>query len=196
VLQGEAAARFEGAAYRDWCGQKGLKMGQRFGALSKGQKRWVLCGLAVASRPAVLLMDEPADGLDTAARRSLYDAVRQHATREDSAVVVATHLLGDIERVADEAVILDGGRVRLAGALEDLREEVREVEWTGEGPFDAEARGLRVLARRLEGGVQRVWVRGSGGVALSGARTVGLEELYLALTEPGDLADGKLEAVS
>ncbi|MCL2640512.1 MAG: ABC transporter ATP-binding protein [Phycisphaerales bacterium] len=169
-LQSEASPHFERTAFRAWCESKGLARSKRFGELSKGQKRWVMCGLAMAARPRLMLLDEPADGLDPAARRTLYEALRHHANEHGTAILITTHLLGDIERVADHVVILDRGLVKLSAALEDLREEVREVEMPLVGVEH------EVLAR--DG--RRAWVRLPKGVEMG--RTVGLEDLYLALT--------------
>jgi len=127
-LQAAASGAFDRALFRDFCVRRGLSLKQPYGAMSKGQRRWVLTSLALAARPAVILLDEPADGLDPAARKALYDAVRDHVNVHDATAIVTTHVIGDVERIADDVAIIDGGKLRLHAPLEDLRDNVRQVE--------------------------------------------------------------------
>jgi len=191
-LQAGAGAGFSRQAFRQSCGGKGLQQSQRYGVLSKGQKRWVLSALALAMQPRMVMFDEPADGLDTAARRGLYDELRSFVTRSQAGAVVATHIISDIERIADHVVILRQGKVLLEAPLEDLREWVREIQRPqGEGPVGAaEDSGIRVLARKTAGNTEIRWVWCESAQALEalGQRwpsigTVALEDLYLAVTE-------------
>jgi ABC-2 type transport system ATP-binding protein len=75
------AGRFDLNYFQSWCAAKKLGELDRFGHLSKGQKRWALCGLALACEPELILFDEPAEGLDTEARQGLYEALRAYADR-------------------------------------------------------------------------------------------------------------------
>jgi ABC-type multidrug transport system ATPase subunit len=135
-------------------------------------------------------LDEPADGLDPAARLLLYQAIRSYANDHDAAVVVTTHILGDIEKVADRVVILDRGRTILDAELETLRQEVRQLTLPSDAgppvPLDGEV--VDVLGHRTEGDVDLWWLRTSTPQSLSSfaglmeIRAVGLEELYLATT--------------
>jgi ABC-type multidrug transport system ATPase subunit len=168
----------------------------------------VLAALVLASRPRVLLMDEPADGLDPAARRALYDQLRQYVNDENATVLVASHVLGDLERVADEVVILRGGKAVLHESLETLREETRELTLALGEPSPAWLPSFRLLSEKTDGGSRQSWIRlaaGSPEGTLKAAdrhpavRHANLESLYFALTQaepPGDgLAQFSSEAV-
>jgi ABC-2 type transport system ATP-binding protein len=93
---------------------------QRVWSMSEGQRRRAEMVLALAHRPSLLVLDDPALGLDALARRDLLwttiDAVRDEGTT----VLFTSHVLQDVERIVDDICILDRGRVRLQGALDDV----------------------------------------------------------------------------
>ena len=101
-LQAGVSDRFD----RDFIGQflekRGLGLKCSFGSLSKGQKKWVRAGLVLAGRPDVLFFDEPAEGLDPSVRVELYDQLRDYVNESDTTVISATHIISDIERIADD----------------------------------------------------------------------------------------------
>lgn len=79
--------------------QRGLGLNKTWHTLSKGQGRWVLSVIALAGNPELLVMDEPADGLDPAARRQLYRLIREKVNLEKTSALVTSHILSDVERV-------------------------------------------------------------------------------------------------
>ena len=188
-LHRDAYPQFDRALARRLCFRGGVSDRARFGSLSRGQKRRLLAGLTLASGAEVMLLDEPADGLDPESRRELYDAIREVANRVGATIVVATHVIHDIERVADEVAILFGGRLLLHDSLEVLRGEVREVELPAGADLPRRLDGS-VLRTSEEGKVRRLWVRSSrdddtlraGVGAEARVRPVSLEDLYLAMT--------------
>lgn len=99
------------------------------GLMSGGQRRKVAILLALAARPEVLIMDEPAAGLDPIARRELVDElVDALAEGEDRTVLFSTHILADLERVADHVGIMDRGRIVTSSAIEDLQTSTKRVQ--------------------------------------------------------------------
>lgn len=106
----------------------GLKPSRSWSSLSKGQKRWVLLVLLLCRGCEILLLDEPADGLDPQTRIELYQLIRREANDRNIAVLVATHVLSDIERVADDVCILHRNSILLQSDLEELREQLWIVE--------------------------------------------------------------------
>ncbi|GGM88292.1 ABC transporter ATP-binding protein [Dactylosporangium sucinum] len=79
------------------------------GGLSGGQRRRLAVALAFVGRPTLVFLDEPTTGLDVEARRSLWDVVRDYATR--NTVVLTSHYLEEIEALADRVVVLGQGRI-------------------------------------------------------------------------------------
>ena len=161
-------------------------------------------------------MDEPADGLDPAARRGLYDHIRDHVNATDATALIATHIISDIERIADDVAIIHGGRLLLHEPLEELREQVREIELPGTAELPTTAPPLDILAQRDGEKVTLLLVRSAADdqqlidqlPARAVVRPVNLDTLYLALTEsppgagpypgadpgPGSGADESVEA--
>jgi len=96
--------------------------------LSKGQGTRVRLVTAMAFRPRVLLLDEPATGLDVAGRRSLLESVLDVVRDPARSVVVSSHMLADVERIADRLLVLDEGRVVKEGSTNELVGEHRTLE--------------------------------------------------------------------
>jgi ABC-2 type transport system ATP-binding protein len=96
---------------------------QRIHQLSKGQARQVALMCAVCHRPELLILDEPAGGLDPAARREFLETSIQLLNREGSAILFSSHHMGDVERLGGRVVLLDEGKVRLDRQLDQIREE-------------------------------------------------------------------------
>ena len=199
-LQQDAYPRFNRTLAARLCFRGGPSERARFGSLSRGQKRRLLAGLTLASGAAVMLLDEPADGLDPESRRGLYDAIREVANRSGSTILVATHVIHDIERVADAAAVLFRGKLLLHDSLEALRAEVREVELPA-GADVREVADVTVLHVASDRRGHRLWVRGpqdddalqSEMGADARVRPVSLEDLYLVLTR-SERAEEEAEA--
>jgi ABC-2 type transport system ATP-binding protein len=97
--------------------------------LSAGDQRKAAILVAFSSRPEVLVLDEPAAGFDLVARRELIDLIVDRITQTDGCTVLfSTHILGDLERVADHIGVLSNGRVSLSGRLEDLLGTMKRVQ--------------------------------------------------------------------
>jgi len=91
--------------------------------LSKGQARQVALLCAVCHRPELLILDEPAAGLDPAARREFLEVSIQLLNREGTTILFSSHYMNDVERIGGRVVLLDEGRVRLDSDLDRLRED-------------------------------------------------------------------------
>ena len=116
--------RWDRGLERDLLDRFRLSTKSRIRALSKGQARQVALLLAICRRPELLILDEPAGGLDPAARREFLEASIQLLNREGSAILFSSHIMPDIERIGARVVLLDEGKVRLDMALDRMREDV------------------------------------------------------------------------
>jgi ABC-2 type transport system ATP-binding protein len=96
------------------------KAGDGLGTLSGGQSRRAGLAAAIVAEPAVLVLvlDEPTAGLDPEQREEFHGLIR--ALRGDTVVLVATHLLEDVEALAQRIVVLDAGRLRWSGTPREL----------------------------------------------------------------------------
>ena len=84
--------------------------GRRFDKLSKGMQRRLAFAVAVACEPELLLLDEPTDGVDPFARRTMMEEIVRHVEAGDRTVVFATHNVDEVRRIADYVALLHGGR--------------------------------------------------------------------------------------
>ena len=91
------------------------------GTMSTGQRQRVKLAQAIAHDPALVLLDEPTDGLDPVQRDEMLALIRRVGTEFGIDVVLSSHLLEEVERVCDGVVIIGDGRVLAAGPLDTLR---------------------------------------------------------------------------
>lgn len=126
--------RWDGRYARRLARRFGLAWEQQVGRLSGGEKRKVAILLAFAARPEVLLLDEPAAGLDPIARRELVDEIVDVLSRaEPCTVLFSTHIISDLERIAEHVGIMDRGRIVTSTRLEDLQSTTKRVQVIFEG---------------------------------------------------------------
>jgi ABC-2 type transport system ATP-binding protein len=116
--------RWDGALERELLDRFALDAASRIKHLSKGQARQVALLCAVCHRPELLLLDEPAGGLDPAARREFLETSIQLLNREGTAILFSSHHMNDVERLGGRVILLDEGKVRLDEDLDRLRESV------------------------------------------------------------------------
>ncbi len=124
---------------------------RQIGGYSTGMRQRVKLAQALVHDPRLLLLDEPTNGLDPAGRDEMLDLVRRTGTEFGIAVLVASHLLGEIERVCDFLVAIDAGRLLSAAPIHTYIErtgvlavEVEELDSTDALAGALVGRGLRV----------------------------------------------------
>jgi len=100
----------------------GLDPRQRAGRLSGGQRAQLALALALAKRPALLILDEPVANLDPLARRQFLDSVADAVGTcgEGITAIFSSHLVADVERTCGYLILLTASRVRLAGPVDSL----------------------------------------------------------------------------
>ncbi len=106
-----------------------LDSAKRAGRLSKGQQTALALVVALAPRPSLLLLDEPASGLDPVLQRAVIDLLIDAATA-GATVLLSSHHVGQIERAADRVAIVRDGRLVLAGEIDALRDAAKIIEAT------------------------------------------------------------------
>ncbi|HSG01694.1 MAG TPA: ABC transporter ATP-binding protein [Vicinamibacterales bacterium] len=95
------------------------------GNLSRGQKARLGLLIALAHRPELLVLDEPSTGLDPVVRRDILDAIVRTIADEGRTVLFSSHLLDEVERVADDVTMISHGRIVLSAPLAAIRESHR-----------------------------------------------------------------------
>lgn len=98
--------------------------------LSGGEQRRVAAAAALVGRPRLVFLDEPTAGLDTVGRRAFHDLLRQRVA-EGLSVILTTHLMDDVERLADHVVVMARGRNLAEGTVDDLVGGDDTVTFTG-----------------------------------------------------------------
>jgi ABC-2 type transport system ATP-binding protein len=112
--------RFDTAFARRRLADLGVNLKQKAGKLSGGQRAQLALTLALARRPRLLVLDEPTAPLDPLARHDFMAAVMTAMADDGVSVVLSSHLLAELERVADYLVLISHGRVRVDDTVEDL----------------------------------------------------------------------------
>ena len=106
---------------------------------STGMKQRVKLAQALVHDPELLFLDEPTNGLDPRSRDEMLELIVELPERRNCAIVLSTHLLPDVERVCDHAVIMHHGKVRFVGSIDELRgARGRDTEILVEVKADAE----------------------------------------------------------
>jgi ABC-2 type transport system ATP-binding protein len=128
---------------------------RRIRRLSRGQQAQVALALAVATDPELLILDDPTLGLDTVVRRDFLESLIQIIQRRGRTILFSSHILGDVERVADRIGILVDGVLRVDCPTDHFKESIRKVllEFDGEPPELKDCPGLvnsRQVGRKLE----------------------------------------------
>ena len=146
---------------------------QQIRRLSRGQRAHAGLLIALAHRPDLLILDEPSSGLDPVVRNDILTAIIRTVADEGRTVLFSSHLLDEVERVADSVAILHRGRVALSAPLHEILHSHRRLVLRFEAPQATRPDLPGMLSSQGEG---REWT-----VVCNG----GLEELRIAATRAG-----------
>jgi ABC-2 type transport system ATP-binding protein len=121
--------RYQRAFYRRWDDDYAeqlrrsfaLEPSARIKTLSKGQKARIGLVAALAHRPELLVLDEPSSGLDPVVRRDILEAIIRTIADEGRTVLFSSHLLDEVERVADHVTMIDQGQIALSASLPEIK---------------------------------------------------------------------------
>ncbi|HKT43862.1 MAG TPA: ABC transporter ATP-binding protein [Gaiellaceae bacterium] len=154
-------------------------------SLSEGDRARLALALVLGKRPKLVLLDEPFASLDPLAGRELLQLLMDGVAETSTTVVVASHVVSDIERVCDHIVLLSAGGVRLEGSVEELLDTHRLL--TGPRRPLGSIRGVREIVRERYGGRQLTLLTVVDGPVVDPSWTVepvSLEDLLLAYMAP------------
>ncbi len=165
--------------------------------LSKGQQTALALTVALSMNPSLLVLDEPASGLDPVLQRAVLDILID-AAQAGATIVLSSHQIGQIDRAADRVAIMRDGKIVLAGEIDDLRAAAKVVEGTFEGGVP-ELSGLSGIVRIERAGTTlRAYANGGhdaivarfGALGARGVRVLdrSLEDLFLDAVSDGGVA--------
>ena len=184
--------------YRNLLDRYRVPASRKVRQMSKGMRAKVALSLAMAHEPELLVLDEPTSGLDTLVRREFLESMVDLAA-EGRTVLLSSHLIGEVERVADHVAIVREGRLLTVDPLDRLKLTTVEATVTMHGAASAppELPG-RLLSRRRRGKQWQVLVRDvedrsaverlaeHDAVVAVETRTPSLEEVFVAYMRSGD----------
>ena len=110
--------------FRDIVRHFGIDKNARVSTLSRGQRAGVSLALVLAPDPELLVLDDPALGLDPVSRRALNETLVEFAGNGKRTVLLSTHLLDDVERIADRVAVMIGGRLKVDTTMDDFTSRV------------------------------------------------------------------------
>lgn len=195
----EQIERFYAAFYPNWKREayyalmSRLKVapGQRINRMSCGQRSQVALGLILAQDPEVLILDDFSLGLDPGYRRLFVDYLREYAKAEEKTVFLTSHIIQDMERLVDDCIIMDYGKILVQMPVDELLGKFRRYTGRVTADFTPEAeagfynpsviRSTLELYSMLpeEQVVARLAARGVADVV---AERVSLEDAFIGLT--------------
>lgn len=122
------AAAFQAGTFPKWnqtvfdgiIDHLGLNTESKVGSLSRGERAGLCLALTLAPEPELLVLDDPALGLDPVARRALVEAMLAVTQHRDRTILFSSHLLDDVERVADHVAIIDQGVLRVQASVDEF----------------------------------------------------------------------------
>jgi ABC-2 type transport system ATP-binding protein len=134
----------------------------RVGTLSPGERQKLAVLLAIGFEPELLILDEPAAAMDPLARRKFFDLLLEMIQTPQRTIIISSHILSDIEKVIDHALILNKGRLLRDCPLDDLREQFHKVRLTSlRGALPAQLPFANVIEKQ-QNGTQAILTLASG----------------------------------
>jgi ABC-2 type transport system ATP-binding protein len=156
-----------------------LELHARIRTLSKGQTTKLALILALAPQPDLLILDEPMSGLDPLAQHEFLQLVRRDIQSEGRSVFFSTHILADVEAIAEQVAILFDGKIQVAGSIAAVCNLVNKLTVSGEIPQSFP--GFVVLAE--EPGAQTVLVAAADYQKFAAGQTISSPVMPVSLHE-------------
>ena len=122
---------------------------------SKGMQKQAAFHLAICTRPDVLVLDEPVDGLDPVMRRQVWSLILSDVAQRGTTVLISSHNLRELEDICDHVGIMDHGKMLLERSLADMQGLTHKLQLTGDIP-----QGLEILHESTSGRLRTLIVRG------------------------------------
>lgn len=148
---------WDDAYAKNWAQRLELNLQKRVFSLSRGDRQKLAFLMAIGHRPRLLILDEPASGLDPVVRQQFLESLISFLNENGTTVILSSHHLNELERVADHIGLIQSGRMVLEADLESLRSEVRRVVFMGAGVESFQPTGSLLDVQRQPGYVEFVF---------------------------------------
>lgn len=122
--------KWEKEAFYELVGKLKITPTQRISRMSCGQRSQIALGLILAQDPELLILDDFSLGLDPGYRRLFVDYLREYARAEQKTVFLTSHIIQDMERLIDDCIIMDYGRIMIQQPVKELLGSVKRYEFT------------------------------------------------------------------
>ena len=122
---------------------------------SKGMQKQAAFHLSICTRPELLILDEPVDGLDPVMRRQVWSLLLAEVAQRETTVLISSHNLRELEDICDHVGIMDKGHMLLERSLADMQGATHKLQLVGETPA-----GLDILHESASGRLKTLVVRG------------------------------------
>ncbi len=133
--------------------------------LSKGMQKQVAFMLSIASRPELMILDEPVDGLDPVMRRQIWSLIMSDVAENGLTVLVSSHNLRELEDVCDHVGIMNNGKILIERSLDELQTSITKIQIAFDGDMPALPDNIKVLKSITTGRVHTIIVKGEPGAA-------------------------------
>ena len=148
---------------------------------SKGMQKQAAFHLTICTRPDVLILDEPVDGLDPVMRRQVWNLILSDVAQRETTVLISSHNLRELEDICDHVGIMDHGKMLIERSLADMQGTTHKLQMVGQIP-----EGLDILHESSSGRLKTLVVRGDAEEITAKAEAAGLtyfDVLPLSLEE-------------
>ena len=129
--------------------------------LSKGMQKQVAFWLAICTKPDILILDEPVDGLDPVMRRQIWSILMAEVAEREMTVLVSSHNLRELEDVCDHVGIMNQGKIMIERSLSELQGDISKIQIACPGEVPALPQQYKVLHTSNIGRVHTMIVRGN-----------------------------------
>ena len=163
-----------------------INMKKMVRTLSKGMQKQVAFMLAVASRPELMVLDEPVDGLDPVMRRQIWSLIMADVAEHGLTVLISSHNLRELEDVCDHVGIMNNGKILVERSLDDLQTSITKIQVAFENETPKFPDSIQVLKQITNGRVHTLIVKGephAAETAISQLNPLLMDVLPLTLEE-------------
>ena len=123
---------------------------------SKGMQKQAAFHLSICTRPDMLILDEPVDGLDPVMRRQVWSLILSDVAQRETTVLISSHNLRELEDICDHVGIMDHGKMLLEKSLADMQGNTVKLQLVGNAP-----EGLNILHESSSGRLKTLVIRGT-----------------------------------